>query len=315
MNKKEEYQKSNLRLKKEQQVIKLIQRISNDYINSGLEKRHVDKALKYYLNINAVTDDSIDLNQFQEVLLEIEKQLHQLALNTENNFIRQLTSFNKPKEEKNIKSDKIIKDKTKNSKQTIKEPETQINSLIEKIASEYQNRGIEKKHIEKAKKYYLEYYQSQNIKTYQELEIFLKYIENELYILAEQTKNNYIQILKQQVLNNENIKKEDKKEIIQKIYPTKQEKEKTVTALIDRIAKEYSNDGVFERHIQKAYNIFLNRPEVTNNMISLEDFQKFIENIEQELYVLAEQTKKNYEFFRKESEKHGKVLRKGEDIR
>ena len=382
----------------------MINKIASEYKNRGLTKRHIDKALKYYLNLDEVKDDSITLDEFQKFLKQIEEQLYNLALNTEKNYIKELEFYNKPKEkeekDKKDKKDKFLshheftnnnndlenskdEENVEEKKEQLKDTKPEVNiknqkeefeidtgketkteeesestlekeskpqevieiaqednkqkenepnkkdsqqenlssrqkeviSLINEIAKQYEGKGILKSHINKAEDYYLkllkEYYQDASK---EEFESFLKSMECELYILAEDTKNNYINILKRGILENPKISLEEKKQIVDKIYLTKSEKSKIVTRLIDRIANEYSYDGVFDRHVKKAYDIFLNREEVLNNNLSLEDFNKFLIKIEQELYMLAEQTKKNYEYYRNESAKHGKVMRKGEDF-
>lgn len=354
--------KINIRHQKENLVRNLINRISSEFLGKGIEERHIKKALKYYLSINEVTDNNVDLQMFNSVLDKIEQELYKLALNTEKNFIIELEFYNNPTpknkiienshDKKNPSNDipcqkkelsrpldtektdnEIASDNNKTTqhqetitKNTEKTEETysyeqltrrkKISEMIEKIAKEYEGRGILEKHVIKAKEHYLSLldkdYKNANEK---EFETLLTYIENELYILAENTKKNYIKQLQSAILNNPKINLSERKQIMDKMYLSKNEKEKVVIKLIDTIAKEYSNDGVFDRHIKKAYNIFLNRPEVLNDNLSLEEFNKFIVKIEKELYGLAEQTKNNYEYYRKESEQYGKVLKKGEDIR
>lgn len=367
MNKEE--CKMTLRPQKEKLIKNLIKRISLEFIGKGIEKKHIDKALKYYLSMNEITDDSIDLSMFASILNKIENELYELALNVEKNFIIELESYNKITKksptsvvlssDKQKKENKILSSNNKPSQEDKVELSTKpkvldrqnkndeikpeplpeilnlgiekkienynhehlirrkmITDTIEKVAKKYEGEGIEDKHVDKAKKHYLDLLdKNHNNSTEKEFQTFFAAFENELYFLAENTKNNYIKQLQNSIINNPKIDLNEKKKIMKQIYPSKIEKEKIVTNLIDVIAKEYSNDGVFDRHIQKAYNIFLKRPEISNDNLTLEEFHSFMEKIEKELYALAEQTKKNYEFYRKESEQYGKVLKKGEDIK
>ncbi|MBQ7137070.1 MAG: hypothetical protein IJO43_03755 [Bacilli bacterium] len=420
--------------KKQQAVNELIDKIALSFKTSGITKRHVDKAKKYYLNLKEVKSPLIIDEEFKQFLINIEQEMYALALNTEKNYINKLKEYNKimsdgeekqtlyddkindnkNKKEENKQEERsgktfderekdrkeiILQDNESNSnnnlnkqeeftieKSVAKEPPSEVPSkcekddedreiyedgnntidelledkddsqvpekieiveqnskeekdnipleiidneasiidlrrdriikLIDNVAEEYKDRGILDSHVHKAKKFYLKLLDEKYSDiSDEEFEKTLKDIEQELCVLAEETKNNYINFLKEGILKNPKIDLDEKNQIMEEIYLTKSEKTKIVTKLIDRIAEEYSSDGVFDRHVKKAYGIFLNREEVLSDSLSLDEFNKFILKIEQELYSLAEQTKKNYEYYRKESESYGKVLKKGEDIK
>jgi len=424
--------------KKRQAVNDLIDKIALDFKKSGITKRHIDKAKKYYLNLEEVKSPLILDEEFKQLLNRIKQELYALALNTEKNYINKLKEYNKIKrdneeketvyDETNDNNNKTEEDKSKENKPEVKfcqslnekekdsektilqdngsnandnlnkqkesiidksvsnetpskvsskcenddkDRETNNNEnnityeskietddgqiqekieiieqndkvekdnatlekldketssidlrrdkiikLVDNVAKEYKDRGVLESHANKAKKFYLTLLDEKYSDISDEdFEITLKDMEQELYSLAEDTKNNYINFLKEGILKNSKIDLDEKNQIMEEIYLTKSEKTEIVTKLIDKIAEEYSSDGVFERHVKKAYGIFLNREEVLSDNLSLDEFNKFISNIEQELYSLAEQTKNNYEYYRKESESYGKVLKKGEDIK
>jgi hypothetical protein len=329
-----EYQ-SSIRAHKEALIKNLINKVASKFGNSGIEKRHIDKALKYYLRLDGVLDDDIGLESFKDILVEIEDELFKLAVNTEKNFIKELESYSKlpiveedtleplkslimdTKSPSNTDAENISLKESINRENNISNVEfrkEKITESIDRIAKEYSDRGILNRHIAKAKDHYLGlpdiYNDNLSIKDF---ELLLRNIENELYILAENTKNNYIKQLKEDIIKNPKIKREDKDKITANVYFKRAEKENIVIRLIDSIASEYSDSGVFNRHIKKAYGIFLNRPEISNDDLSFEEFNTFLLKIEEELYELAEQTKRNYESFRKEMEGYVKVIKKGSD--
>jgi len=352
MNQPNGAEKTGIRIQKENLIKSLINKIALQYGNSGVEKKHINKALKYYLSLDGLLDDNITIETFKNSLVNIEEELFKLAINTERNFIKELESYSKPsiveaarqvfeagimnkegievgKSEASLSSissvklssntlsehhvpDELIDRNTSNPNMDIKKGI--VLESIDRIAKEYSDRGIFDGHIVKAKEHYLNlpdiYNDNLSLKDF---ELLLRSIENELYILAENTKNNYIKQLKECIIKNPRIKREEKNKITSNIYLNRAEKESTVIRLIDSIASEYSGAGVFDRHIKKAYGIFLNRPEIANDDLSFEGFNAFLLKIEEELYELAEQTKRNYEIFRKEMEGYGKVIKKGSD--
>lgn len=291
-----------LRSKKEELVEKEILDVWCQYQSSGVSLRHVRKAMAYYQNANEVLDNTIGLDEFTDFLLKIHNELIKLALDVESNFIKELESYSSINERPGIIEEPI--------KENLNEQEKQVLDVIDKISKEYCDKGLLDKHIKKAKEYYFSLLRDGQ----EDFKKFLKNMEVELYLLAEKTKRNYIEDMKIKIITNPRISKESRERIEAKIFLSREEKELSVRRLIDSIAKEYSNDGVFERHIKKAYSIFLNKSEVGDSFLSLADFQKFLSKIEIELYQLAEQTKKNYEHDFEMATKTGKVLKKGAEL-
>lgn len=295
-------EKQLLKIQKKSLIEREIVNVWRRFRNSGVSLHHVQKVKKYYFNANEVVDDAISLSEFAIFLEKVHRELVELALEVENNFIKELKAYSKNDDE--VKIDKEV------DKLNLTDQERQVWSVIKKVVNEYRDKGLLDKHVKKARDYYFALAREKH----DDFDMFLKKVEEELYVLAEETKKNYIEGMKNMIVSNPRFSKDSRERMENNIFLSREEKEMAVKGLIDSIAKEYSNEGLFERHIKKAYSIFLNKKEVCDSSLSLADFEKFLARIEEELYQLAEETKKNYERDFQKAVASGKVLRKGVEL-